>query len=124
MSKEDELLETFDKLREAMLDNNVEILSELITDEYIGFGSAGERQDKKLSLEAYQPGVVTLDSYEAEGVEARVVGEIGIITGKGYLAGRFAGADFEDSLRFMDIYIYREGGWQLYMSQMTPLKKG
>lgn len=122
MSKKKELLETFDKLREAMLDNNVEILSELITDEYIGFGPAEERQDKKLSLEAYQPGVVMLDNYEVEGVEARVVGEIGIITGKGCLAGRFAGSDFEDSLRFMDIYIIREGGWQLYMSQVTPLR--
>ena len=123
MSEKKELLGTFDRLRKAMLDNNVEILSELITDEYIGFGSAGERQDKKLSLEAYQPGVVMLDNYEVEGVEARVVGETGIITGKGYLAGRFAGSDFEDSLRFMDIYINREGGWQLYMSQVTPLRR-
>ena len=123
MSEKKELLGTFDRLRKAMLDNNVEILSELITDEYIGFGPAGERQDKKLSLEAYQPGVVMLDNYEVEGVEARVVGETGIITGKGYLAGRFAGSDFEDSLRFMDIYINREGGWQLYMSQVTPLRR-
>jgi len=122
LSSEENLLEVFNQFREAILQNDAETLSELIADDYIGFGPAGDKQNKGISIEAYQPGGVDLKKYEVEGMEVRMVGELGIITGEGYLAGTFGGAEFEDRLRFIDIYINRGGRWQLYMSQATPLK--
>ena len=115
------LLETFDKFREALLNNDVQMLAMLMAEEYVGFDPSGKRQDKSISVEAYKPGGVDLDRYDTEEVEHVVIGSVGIITGKGYIHGSFAEDEFEHDLRFLDLYVYREGRWQLYMSQVTPL---
>ena len=120
LREEHELLEAFDSLRAALLSSDVKALGALIADEYVGFDPGGNRQDKKGTLDAYEPGAVAIDRYDVEEVQARVLGEVGIITGSGYLRGTFGGSGFEHSLRFLDLYVRREGRWQLYMSQVTP----
>ena len=116
-----QLLDAFDKFKDALLSNEVKALDMLIADEYVGFDPYGAPQDKEMILDAYKPGAVKIDKYDSEDVEARVIGEVGIITGKGYIYGTFGGSEFEHSLRFLDLYVCREGKWQLYMSQITPL---
>lgn len=118
------LLGTFEKLRKALFDCDVQSLEELISEDYIGFDPAGNPQDLKMTLGAYQPGCVKLDRYDLEDVEVRIVGEVGIISGKGYIHGRFADAEFEHDLRFLDLYVMKDGCWRLYLSQVTPLVSG
>ena len=124
MSDKTQLLEAFDRLKEAMFANDVETLDQLMAEEYVGYDPSGNPQDKALSLDAYSPGNAELDKYDVKEVDARVIGEVGIITGKGYIHGTFAGAEFEHDLRFLDLYIHRDGRWQLYLSQVTPLGAG
>ena len=97
------------------------MLNLLMAEEYVGYDPLGNPQDKDMSFDAYQPGGVKLDKYDVENVESRVIGEVGIITGTGYIHGTFAESEFEHHLRFLDLYIHREGRWQLYLSQVTPL---
>jgi hypothetical protein len=115
------LLETSEKFREALFANDVTALDLLMADEYVGYDPLGNPQDKAMSLEAYQEGGAKLDKYEVEALEAKVIGGVGIVTGKGYIHGIFADAEFEHDLRFLDLYIHREGRWQLFLSQVTPL---
>ena len=116
------LLETFDKLRDALFDNDARILNLLIAEEYIGFDPLGNPQDKKMSLDTYKPDAAKLDKYEAEDVEVRLIGDVGIITGKGYISGTFEGFEFVDLTKaFLPSY-HRELRWQLYLSQVTPLE--
>jgi len=115
------LVEAFDALRAALFANDVERLETMLADEYVGYDPLGNPQDKRLSLDAYRPGAAQLDAYDCEDVETRVIGEVGIITGTGYIHGTFAGAEFEHHLRFLDMYVFRDGRWQLYLSQVTPL---
>ena len=82
----------------------------------------GNIQDKNMSIDAYRPGAAKLDKYDVEEVTSVVLGVVGIITGKGYIHGKFAEFDFEHNLRFLDLYVHRDGRWQLYLSQVTPLK--
>jgi hypothetical protein len=121
MSSKHELLETFEKLKAALFSCDVQALQQLIAEDYLGFDPRGERQDRRMTLEAYQPGGVQLDRYDVQDVETRIVGEIGVITGKGYIHGTFGETEFEHDLRFLDMYIMRDGRWQLLMSQVTPL---
>ena len=124
MEDEKILLDVFEKFRKALFDCDVQTLQGLIAEDYIGYGPNGHPQDRKVTLEAYQQGGVQLDTYDVEGVEVRIAGEIGIITGTGYIHGTFAEAEFEHDLRFLDIYIVRDGSWRLYLSQVTPLVSG
>lgn len=121
MDAKENLLAAFQELRGALLTNDVEKLEQLIARDYIGYDLHGNPQDVKITLEAYQPGLSNLDKYDVEDIEVRIIGDVGIITGKGYVHGTFAEFEFEHSLRFMDIYILRDGRWQFYLSQVTPL---
>ncbi len=122
MSDETRLLETFDKFRDALFTNDVQMLNLLMAEEYVGFDPHGNPQDKNMTLDAYKPGAVKLDKCDVEDMVSVVLGEVGIITGKGYIHGTFTGSEFEHSLRFLDLYIHREGRWQLYLSQLTPIE--
>jgi len=121
MNDKETLIKTFERLRKALLDCDVQVLRGLIAEDYVGYDPAGNPQDLKMTLEAYQPGGVQLDRYDVEDLDVRIVGEIGIITGRGYVHGNFAGAEFEHHLRFLDLYIMRKDSWRLYISQVTPL---
>jgi hypothetical protein len=115
------LLETFERLRKALFDCDVESLRELIAEDYIGYDPSGNPQNLAMTLEVYKPGGAKLDRYDVEELDVRIVGEIGIMSGKGYIHGTFADAEFEHDLRFLDLYILRDGAWSLYLSQVTPL---
>ena len=122
MTGKEDLKEIFERLRQAFLSNDWQVLEELIAEDYTGFGPGGTEQDKSMTLEAYRPGGVRLDIYETAGVDIRIFGDVGIITGTGYLKGTYGEAQFEDNLRFVDLYILRNGRWMLLLSQVTPVK--
>lgn len=122
MSDKASLLAAFDELRKSLHTNDVQALGLLIAEEYVGFDPRGNSQDKTMTVEAYKPGGAKLDTYSLDGVTTSVIGSVGIISGKGYIHGRYAESEFEHNLRFLDIYIHREGRWQLFMSQVTPLE--
>ena len=121
MNDKDNLIRAFDMLREALFSNDVDKLDQLMADDYVGYDPLGNPQDKALSLKAYQPGAATLDRYDADDVTTRIIGDGGVITGKGHIQGSYDGGEFEHDLRFLDMYIIRDGRWQLYLSQVTPL---
>ena len=121
MGVQDDLLDTFHMFRDALLSNDVQTMNELMVEDYIGFDPQGNPQDKDMSVDAYQPGCTKLDRYDVEDMTARVIGEVGIITGKGYIHGMFDGCEFGHDLRFLDLFVNRSGRWQLYLSQVTPL---
>ena len=121
MSEEKDLLERFEILKKALFDCDTDTLEEIIAKDYVGYDPAGNPQDRKLAIEAYAPGAAQLERYDTEDVEVRIAGEIGIVSGRGFIAGTFAGEKWEHDLRFLDIYIMRDGAWRLYVSQVTPL---
>ncbi len=121
MNEKEVLLGTFERLRKALFDCDVSSLRELIAGDYIGYDPLGNPQDLAMTLEAYQPGGARLDRYDVEDVDVRIMGEVGIMTGKGYIHGTFGDAEFEHDLRFLDLYVMRDGSWRLFLSQVTPL---
>jgi ketosteroid isomerase-like protein len=121
MSSTHELLQTFEKVKTALFSCDVQALEELMAEDYVGFDPRGERQDRQSTLEAYAPGGVKLDRYDVHDVETKIFGDVGVITGKGYIHGTFGESAFEHDLRFLDMYVMRDGRWQLAMTQVTPL---
>ena len=121
MSKFDQLSDTFDRIRNALLCNDVKTLKKTIAQEYIGYDPQGNPQDLQMTLKAYQPGVVKLDKYDTYGTDTMVIGDVGIISGTGHIHGVVDNCEFEHKLRFLDLYIYRDDRWQLFLSQVTPI---
>jgi len=53
----------------------------------------------------------------------RVFGEVGLVAGVSRLRGHTEGERFDMLLRFLDVYVWRDGRWELVASQDTRLPR-
>lgn len=52
-------------------------------------------------------------------ISVRPFGNWAIVTGRTHIVGRFGGEDMEVTLRFTDVFSYRDGSWRVEASQAT-----
>jgi len=124
LKPEDEVLRSFDMIRKALMSNDVSSLGMLFAHDYRGFNLRGGVDSRDLILQVYQPGNVTLDTFDVEDIRVEVVGDVGMVTGCGYLHGSYDGETWEHHLRFLDIFVNREGRWLYFLSQATEIAEG
>ena len=122
MSRETRLRATFDDFRDALFAQDVEALDGILATDYRGYNLRGRLEDRGVVLAAYAPGVVSLETFEVQELQVDVHGEVGIITGKGYVAGSYQGESWEHDLRFCDVYADRDGDWKLLLAHATPME--
>ena len=94
MSSEEQLLQRFERFRQALCDRDTNALREMIAEDCQGFDPQGRLQDKKMTLEAYCPGGVRLERYDVEDLEIGIVERVGIIAGTGRIQGTYAQSVF------------------------------
>ncbi|MGW8266538.1 MAG: nuclear transport factor 2 family protein [Longimicrobiales bacterium] len=122
MSKE-ALLTVFDRFRDALFACDTETLDALMAEGYRSYNLRGEEEDRNVVLAAYRPGGVTLTDFEVSELRIEVFSEVGVLTGRGFVAGTWEGQSWSHHLRFCDIYVAREGSWQILLSQATPMEE-
>ena len=123
MSSEASLLETAGRLAEAERRGDVRVLEEVVAADYVGYDPAGRPQDRSGVTRAYADGGVRITTLGQRDVHARVVGETGLVTGVSAFRGKQGEESFDFTLRFLDVYAWREGRWQLIASQDTRLPR-
>jgi ketosteroid isomerase-like protein len=121
MTGRKEILDVFNQLRDALISCDQDSLQRIYAEDYKGFNIRGEEETRDLVFRYYRPGGVQLSRYETSDLDVRVVGETGIVTGLGKIEGSYEGYTFTHSLRFMDIFIHRDGRWQYYLSHATEI---
>ncbi|MBP7868216.1 MAG: nuclear transport factor 2 family protein [Acidobacteria bacterium] len=121
MDATERLRQTFDRFREALFASDTASLREMLAVDYRGFDPRGLPQDREATLAAFGPGGVRLSRYALGELDVRVVGDAGFITGTGDLAGTWGDAPFTHRVRFVDVYLFRDRRWQLWLSQVTTL---
>ena len=118
------LLEAFERIRHGLLNNDTDLLSRLVADDYRGFDPNGGKHDRAVLLQVYSPGGVQLHTYDTSEVTTRIVGDVGLVMGVGALSGRYDEHHFEHRLRFLDVYEYSGSDWLLLVSQVTEVTSG
>jgi hypothetical protein len=116
-----EVLEIFEEIRQAMLKNDTEPLEEHVAEDYQGCDAGGRLHGRDLFLEAYGPGGVDLEAFEASEVETTSWSDTVLVRGSASIRGRYGEFDFDHTLRFLDVYARREGGWQLIASHVCDI---
>jgi ketosteroid isomerase-like protein len=115
------LLAAFRAVREALLAGDGEALQDLYAEDFRSHSLRGDVEGKAAVLEAYKPGGVRLDVFEVEDLAAEVFGEAGLLTGLGSISGSYDKTEFRHRVRFVDIYLWRDGRWRFYFSQSTEI---
>jgi ketosteroid isomerase-like protein len=111
------------RLADAERRSDVPALQELLAPDYAGYDPAGRPQDRSSVVRAYADGSVQLKILEQSDLRARVMGEVGLVAGVSKLQGSQGAEFFDFRLRFLDVYAWRDGRWQLVASQDTYLSR-
>ena len=118
------LLAASDAVREGLMACDVEALKGLYAEDFRAHNIRGEVETRDLALEMFRPDGVRIDIFEVEDLAAEVIGDVGILTGLGSVSGSFGNTAFRHRVRFVDIYLWRDGCWRYHFSQMTELAPG
>ena len=122
MSTEASLLDAAQRLAQAEAKGDIPALEQLLAPDYQGYDPSGRSQDRTGVLRGYAEGggvrVTTLLQSE---LRVRVLGDAGLVTGINLMRGQQGHEHFDLRLRFLDVYAWREGRWQLVASQDTRL---
>jgi hypothetical protein len=116
-----EVLAIFEEIRQAMLNNDTAPLEKHVAEDYQGCDAGGRLHGRDLFLEAYGPGGVALETFEASGVETTSWSDTVLVRGSASIRGRYGEFDFDHALRFLDVYARRKGGWQLIASHVCDI---
>ena len=122
MNNKENLIEAFEDLRDALKTSNVQKLKQIILDDYRGFTLNGTIEIKDDILVHFKPGCIKLSKYEVSEIAYEIFSEIGIVSGKGFIAGSYEDNEFHHMVLFTDIFKYIDGSWRYFKSQTTEIQ--
>ena len=115
------LLDAFHAVRDALLSNDTESLGEFYDEDFRSHSVRGEVEGREAVLEAFRPGGIRLEMFEIEDLAVETIGEVGILTGLGSMSGRLDNTEFRHRVRFVDVFLRRDGRWRYHFSQSTEV---
>lgn len=121
VAAESALRETAARLIAAERAGDSSALEAILGADYHGYDPSGRPQDRETVLESYRRGTVRFDLLTVSDLAFRLVGDVGLVAGVSRLQGHAEGERFDLRLRFLDVYGWRDGRWELVASQDTRL---
>jgi ketosteroid isomerase-like protein len=117
---EQEVRQTIEKYRTALLQKDAATLERIWADDYTFTNGAGETHSKADRLVNLKSGATSLDSIsEEEDMKVRVHGNVAVVTGLLTIKGRYSGKQTSGQYRSIHVWVKGEAGWQLIANQLT-----
>ena len=116
---EEELLKLENAFAEAIVQNDLECIGRLVTDDWIIIDSNGEIVDRTRFFEVIKSGALTHDIMKSEDFRVRVYGESAVVTAITSTKGKFMGQEFSTRERATDVFVKRDGRWQCVLTHLT-----
>lgn len=83
----------------------------------------GGIENKAQAVESMKADKTVFDFLEVSGLNTRVEGDVGVVTGVNHVKGKDAqGKPFDRRVRFTDTFIKRDGRWQVWATQGTTIQ--
>jgi ketosteroid isomerase-like protein len=122
--KDSEIETLEDKLQQAMLHSDVQMLDELIADDLVFTMHTGLVVDKQYDLEAHRSGLFKFNKVDLSDRQIHNYGECIVVTVKADLAGTFSQQAFSETYRFTRVWVERQNRWQIvagHVCQVVPI---
>jgi len=120
-NEETSVLQIFESLRVAMLNNDVDTLRTHVAEDYRGSDAGGRLHGREEYLVAYGPDGVSLETLQVSDVETTAWSDTVLVTGNTLISGAYQEQEFEHRARFPDVYRFREDAWALVASSVTDI---
>ena len=105
----------------AMVAGDVATLNAILADDLSYCHSSASVDTKQSLIEGIQCGATTFDSIQPADVEARVYGSSGVVTGTARFNVSTRNGKLDFGVRFIDVWVQKDGGWQMVAWQSTRL---
>ena len=118
---EQEVRQTIEKYRTALLQEDAATLEQIWADDYTFTNGAGEIVSKAQRLANLKSGATSLDSISEEDMKVRVHGNVAVATRRVTIKGQYSGKQTSGRYRSIHVWVKGAVGWQLIANQMTPV---
>ena len=119
---EQEVRQTIEKYRTALLQKDAATLERIWADDYTFTNGAGETHSKAERLANLKSGATSLDSIsQEEDMKVRVHGNVAVATGRVTIKGQYSGKQASGQYRSINVWVKGATGWQLVANQLTPV---
>jgi len=102
---------------------DIDKLSQILADDWVGLGSDGTRSTKKDFLNDVKSGANKVTSFEFGPMEVKVLGTVGIVQGTDTEKSTNKGKDTSGKWAWMDVFVMRDGKWVAVRSQSAMVVK-
>ena len=124
LEDQEQLIGVEDSWALAVQEGDVEALSRIIAEDYIGTTAAGAIQDKDAYLAAFISGDRKTYSLTTKDFLVTVYGDAAVVTHGGDARGELQGAPTGGSFRWSHVFVRRDGRWVAAMNHVTRLPDG
>jgi ketosteroid isomerase-like protein len=97
----------------AIVKGDVAFTDDLLADDYVGTTPDGRRLTKAQTLDEFRSGAFKSESMVVDRTKVRVFGDTAIVTLDQMEKSRYQGRDIIGRSKWTDIYMKRNGKWQL-----------
>jgi len=119
---EQEVRQTIEKYRTALVQKDAATLERIWADDYTFTNGAGETHAKAERLANLKSGATSLDSIsEEEDMKVRVYGNVAVATSRVTIKGQYSGKQTSGQYRSIHVWVKGAAGWQLVANQITPV---
>ena len=117
------ILKLEEKLRLAMIKNDVETLNELIANDLIFISPTGDVVTKNMDLEAHRLKLQKISSMTLSEQNVKIKDGIAIVTVKMQISGFFNNIDMSGNYRYLRIWKNTDGIWQIISGSVTKISE-
>ncbi|MFZ2998824.1 MAG: nuclear transport factor 2 family protein [Undibacterium umbellatum] len=83
--------------------------------------ASGDIETKTSFVNGLMSAKLEIDPYKVEDFEVRLYGNVALVSGRTRMKGRYDGKPFTSHYRYIDIYVQRDGKWQIVSVQISKI---
>jgi ketosteroid isomerase-like protein len=123
-SVEDTLMKLEHDSMEATKRNDISFFEKLEAPDYLFVDPSGMVHTREEDLAIAKSGDLKFESMTAEDMKVRVYGDVAVVTGITTVKGAYKTQDISGKYRWTDVFVKRNGEWQIVNAQLTPVQTG
>jgi ketosteroid isomerase-like protein len=102
------------RLKQAMLNSDVNSLDELLASELVFTNHLGRLMSKQDDLQAHRSGMLKIAEIALSDQKIKIIDSVAIVSVQAHIVGSFAGTASKDDIRFTRVWSKtEEGKWQV-----------
>ena len=105
----------------AIVRKNVAAVGANVAEDFRQIRRDGSVVDRATFLKDITSHDLVIDPYTVEDFDVRVYGDVALLCGRTRMTGKYAGEPFTTHYRYIDVYVERNGRWQVCSVQITGI---